>query len=319
MTSIDTNHRAIAVAATALTITAITARAVSARPSQSPHQLLHVSPAASTPASRARAASVLRRASHDANADPQGVPITPVGISTLPRAIVNVEKPVAPAASSVSWKLRKVGRTGLIVRHGTYDPPPARSRHTSTHKFSSDGKDHIPAGDLHSDGAGIHRPRPPRLGHMGAQALGGGIGAAGSALTVPAAKTLSSPPAISAPLKSGPARAAAPAAPPTPPSKTPLGVSAPANAGRGPSEVAAACGSLLEEALPIGIQPPHRPLAQLYQVSRIAPSLPRQNASNTVCPDRGTSAAESSSRPPRPVGFTRTGSGPQQAPPVARL
>jgi hypothetical protein len=47
MTSIDTNHRAIAVAVTAL---AITAPAVSARPSQSPHQLLHVNRAASTPA-----------------------------------------------------------------------------------------------------------------------------------------------------------------------------------------------------------------------------------------------------------------------------
>jgi len=244
MASIDTNHRAIALAATALTITAFTAPAVSARPSQSPHQVLRVSPAANTPASRARAASVPGRASHDASADPHGVPITPVGISTLPRefttavnrrgvAIINVEKPVAPADPSISWQPRKVGRTGLIVTHGTHDPPPARSRHTSTHKVSSDGNDHIPAGDLHSDRAGIHRPRPPRIGHIGTQADGGGIGTAGSALTAPAANTLTSPPAIPAPLKSGPARAAAPAAPPTPPSQTPLGVSAPANADRG--------------------------------------------------------------------------------------
>jgi hypothetical protein len=40
MTSIDTNHRAIAAAATALTITAIPAPTVSARPSQSSHELL---------------------------------------------------------------------------------------------------------------------------------------------------------------------------------------------------------------------------------------------------------------------------------------
>ena len=235
MTSIHTHHRAIAVAVTALTITAIAAPAVPARPSQSPHQLLRVRGAASTSASRARPASLLRRASHDASADPHGVPTRSVGLSTLPRefttakdrpgvAIVNVEKPVVPAASSISWKsLRKVGCTGLIVRHGTYDPPPARSRYASTHQFSSDGKDHIPAGDLHSDRAGIHRPLPPRIGHLAAQAVGGGIGAAGSALTAPAAKTLSSPPAISAPLKSGPARAAAPAAPPMPSSQTPLG------------------------------------------------------------------------------------------------
>ena len=143
--------------------------------------------------------------------------------------------PVAPPDPSISWQLRKVGPTGLTVRHGTYDPPPARNRHTSTHKFSSDGNDHIPAGDLHTDRAGIHRPGPARIGHMGTQAVGGGIGTAGSALTAPAANTLSSPPPIPAPLKSGPARTAAPAAPPTPPSKTPLGVSAPANAGRGPS------------------------------------------------------------------------------------
>lgn len=244
MPSSDTTHRAFAVAATALAITAITVPTVSARPSQSPHQLLHVSPAASTPASPARTASVLRRASHDASADPHGVPITPVGISTLPRefttandrpgvAIVNVETPVAPAACSISWKsLRKVGRARLIVKHGTHHQPPARSRHASKHKFTSDGKHHIPAGDLHSDRAGIHRPRPPRIGHMGTKAVGGGIGAAGSALTAPAAETLSFPPVISAPLKSGPARAAAPAAPPMSPSRTPLGVPAPANAGR---------------------------------------------------------------------------------------
>jgi hypothetical protein len=226
MTFIDTNHRAIAVAATALTITAITAPAVSARPTPSPHQPLHVSAAASTPASRARAASVLRRASHDARADPHRMPITPVGLSTLPPkfttalnrrgvAIVNVEMPVAPPDPSISWQLRKVRPTGLTVRHGTYDPPPARNRHTSTHKFSSDGNDHIPAGDLHTDRAGIHRPGPARIGHMGTQAVGGGIGTAGSALNAPAANTLSSPPPIPAPLKSGPARTAAPAAPPT--------------------------------------------------------------------------------------------------------
>jgi hypothetical protein len=220
MTSIDTNHRAIAVAATALAITAITAPAVSARPSQSPHQLLHVNRAASTPASRAREAFILRRPSHVANADPPGVPITPVGISTLPRgfttavnrrgiASVNAEKPVAQADPSISWKLRKVGRAGLIVRYGTHDPAPARGRRTSTHKFTGFGKDHIPAGDLHSDPAGMQRPRPPRIGHIGTHAAAGGIRAAGSALTAPTARTLSSPPAIPAPLKSGPARAAA--------------------------------------------------------------------------------------------------------------
>ena len=233
MTSIHTHHRAIAVAVTALTITAIAAPTVSARPSQSPHELFHVSPVASTPASREQAASVLRRRSHDASADPHGMPIPPVVPSTLPRkfttavtrrgvAIVNVEKPLSDP--SISWKVpRKVGRSGLIVRHGTYDPPPAPSRHTSTHKFTRGGQDHIPAGDLHSDRAGIHRPRPPRIGHLAAQAVGGSIGGAGSALTAPAAKTLSSPPAMSAPLKSGPARAAAPAAPPMPSSQTPLG------------------------------------------------------------------------------------------------
>ena len=166
MTSIHTHHRAIAVAVTALTITAIAAPTVSARPSQSPHELFHVSPVASTPASREQAASVLRRRSHDASADPHGMPIPPVVPSTLPRkfttavtrrgvAIVNVEKPLSDP--SISWKVpRKVGRSGLIVRHGTYDPPPAPSRHTSTHKFTRGGQDHIPAGDLHSDRAGIH-------------------------------------------------------------------------------------------------------------------------------------------------------------------
>jgi hypothetical protein len=231
MTSIHTNHRAIAIAASAL---AITAPAVSARPSHSPHQLLHVNPAASTPAPRAWAASILRRRTHDANASPHRMLIAPVGISTLPPrfptaatrrgfAMVNVDKPVAPTAPSITGQPRKVGRTRLIV---SYVPPPARSRHTSTHKFSNDGKDHIPAGDLHTDPAGIHGRRPVQIGHMGTHSVRGAIGEAGTALTAPAANTLSSPPAIPAPLKSGPARAAAPAAPPTPPSPTPLGVSA---------------------------------------------------------------------------------------------
>ena len=156
--------------------------------------------------------------------------ITPVGISTLPPkfttaatrrgvAIVNADKPEAPTAPSITRQPRKVGRTGLIV---SYVPRPARSRHTSTHKFSNDSNDHIPAGDLHSDRPGIRRPRPVQIGHMGTHSVRGGIGAAGSALTAPAANTLSSPPAIPAPLKSGPARAAAPAAPPTPTSPTPL-------------------------------------------------------------------------------------------------
>jgi hypothetical protein len=138
-----------------------------------------VSPAACTPASRARAASVLGRPSRDASGEPHGAPIIPVGLSTLARkfttvvnsrgvAIVNVEKPVTAAAPSISWKiLRNVGRTGLIGRYGTHDQPPTRSRHASTHTFSSDGKDHIPAGDLHSDRAGIHTPRPPRISHCG--------------------------------------------------------------------------------------------------------------------------------------------------------
>ena len=243
MTSIDTKRRAVAVAVTALTITAITAPVVSARPHQSPHKPLHASPGASAPAPRAQGPSRLERPSRDASANPHGKPAKPTGPSTLPRkfrtakdrrgvAIVNVEKPVAPADSS-SKSLRTVGRTGLIVRHGIRDQPPTRSRHASTHKFSNGGKQHIPAGDLHSDQAGIHRPHPPRIGHMATEAVGGGIGAAGSALTAPAANTLSSPPATPAPLKSGPARAAAPAAPPTPPSQTPLGVSPPTKAGRG--------------------------------------------------------------------------------------
>ena len=86
-----------------------------------------------------------------------------------------------------------------------------------THKFTSNGNHHIPAGDLHTDPSGIQRPLPVRIGHIGTQAAGGGIDAAGTALTAPAANTLSSPPAIPAPLKSGPARQAAPTAPPMPP------------------------------------------------------------------------------------------------------
>ena len=223
MTSIDTKRRAIAVAVTALTITAITAPAVPARPHQSPHKPLHASPAASAPAPRAQAASVLRRRSRDASADPHGVPTRSVGLSTLPRefttandrpgvAIVNVEKPVAPSDPATSQNiLKKVGRAVLIVTHSTHHQPTAGCRRTSTHTFSSDGKQHIPAGDLHSDRADIHRPRPPRIGHMGTQAVGGGIGAAGSALTAPPSNTLSSPPATPAPLKSGPARRPRPA------------------------------------------------------------------------------------------------------------
>ena len=76
-------------------------------------------------------------------------------------------------------------------------------------KFTSDGNDHIPAGDLHTDPAGVQRPRPARLGHIGTQALGGGICAAGTALIAPETKTLSPLPTIPGPLKSGPARAAA--------------------------------------------------------------------------------------------------------------
>jgi hypothetical protein len=152
MTSIHTNHRAIAVAATVLTITAITAPAVSARPSQPPYQPLHVNRAASTPAPRARAASIPGQASHHATANPHGAPITPAGSSAPPL------------------------------------------------KFTSDGKDHIRAGDLHSDRAGIQRLRPPRIGHTVTPAVGGGIGAAGSALTAPAANTISSPPAVPGPL-----------------------------------------------------------------------------------------------------------------------
>jgi len=227
MTSIDTSRRAIALAATALTISAITAPPASARPSQTTHQLLDASPAASTPASHARAASMLSRATHEPSADPHRLPITPVGISTLPHeftravnrrgvAIVNVAKPAAPAAPWISRELRNVGPAGLIVRYGTHDPPPARNRHAPTDKFSSDGKEHIPAGDLHTDPAAIRLPRPPRAGHVGAQAVAGGMGAARSALTAPVANALSPPPLIPAPLRSGPARAA-PAAPPTPP------------------------------------------------------------------------------------------------------
>ena len=126
MTSIHTNHRAMAIAATVLTITTITAPAVSARPSHSPHQPLHVHPTASTPNPRARAASILRRPTHDANANRQCGPITPVGISTLPResttaatrrgvASVNAEKPNAPADPSIPCQLRKAGRTGLTI------------------------------------------------------------------------------------------------------------------------------------------------------------------------------------------------------------
>jgi hypothetical protein len=137
---------------------------------------LNLSPAANTPASRAPARSVLRR-SRDPSADPHGLPITPAGLPTLPRkfttsdnsrglAIVNVEQPVAAAAPSVSSKiLRNVGRTGLTVRHDTHEQPPARSRHAPAQKLSRDGKDHIPAGDLHSDQAGIHSPHPPRISH----------------------------------------------------------------------------------------------------------------------------------------------------------
>jgi len=99
-----------------------------------------------------------------------------VPLSTLPRefttarnrgvAIVSVEKPVAPAAPAISWNLlRKVGRTGLIARHGAHDRPRARSRHASTHRFISDREDHIPVGDLHSDRSGTHRPVRPRIGH----------------------------------------------------------------------------------------------------------------------------------------------------------
>ena len=245
MTSIHTHHRAIAVAVTALTITAITAPVVSARPHQSPHKPLHASPAASAPAPRAQAASRLERPSRDASANPHGKPAKPTGLSTLPRkfttakdrrgiASVNAEKPVAPSDPATSQNiLKKVGRAVLIVTHSTHHQPTAGCRRTSTHTFSSDGKQHIPAGDLHSDPADIHRPRPPRIGHIATQAVGGGIGAAGSALTAPPANTLSSPPATPAPLKSGPARAAAPAAPPTPHTQTPLGVPAPASAGRG--------------------------------------------------------------------------------------
>jgi hypothetical protein len=220
MTSVRTNRRAITVAATVLTITAITPPAVSARPSQRPHPLVQITRVASTPAPRARAASIPGQASHHASANPHTVPTTPVGLSTLPRtlttaknrrgiAIVNADKPEAPAEPSISSKQPKREHARLIVRYGTHRQPPARRRQTPTHKFTSDGNDHIPAGDLHSDPAGMQRPRPPRIGHMGTQAVRGGIDALGAALTAPAANTLSPPPAIPAPLKSGPARAAA--------------------------------------------------------------------------------------------------------------
>jgi hypothetical protein len=110
MTFIHTNHRAIAVVATALAISAIPAPAVSARPNQSARELLHGSPAASAPASRARSAS--SRPSHAASAAPHGVSIISIGLLRLPRwfttgknrrtgAVVKVEQPVTPAYPSI--------------------------------------------------------------------------------------------------------------------------------------------------------------------------------------------------------------------------
>jgi hypothetical protein len=109
MTSVHTNRRAVAVAATALAITAIPAPAVWARPNQSPRGLLHVS-AACQPASRT--GSVPGRPRHDASAPPHPVSIISVALSRLPRgfitgkdwrgvAIVNVETPVSPANPSI--------------------------------------------------------------------------------------------------------------------------------------------------------------------------------------------------------------------------
>jgi hypothetical protein len=147
VTSVPTNRRAVAVAATPLAIIPISAPAVSARPNQSPRRLTQVSPGACQPASRAR--SVPGRASHDASARPHRVPIISVALSRLPRtfitgknwrgaAIVKVATPVSPANPSILWMiLRKAGPTGLIVSHTTSDRPPARSRHAATHKFSS--------------------------------------------------------------------------------------------------------------------------------------------------------------------------------------
>ena len=140
MTSIHANHRAIAVAATALAITAIPAAAVSARRNQSARELQHVRPAASRAASSARSGP--GRQGRAASGATHGVSIISVGLSRMPRtfttgkdrragAVVKVKKPVTPADPSIFWMILQE------ASHATYDQSSARSRHDPTHKFSS--------------------------------------------------------------------------------------------------------------------------------------------------------------------------------------